>query len=222
MESAFTAGDDLGAFKKILAKKKSDQQILIISFTLPNTISEKDTSKSHFFPLVYSFNQISIGHFLYTRNHAVAEGIQMEGRHSPHPQRALCENGKHTEKRSPCSFIMDMMESSAQSPKKGILSRGLLPGIWRVSGSHRDLIKARSIQRSELLSAEQTLNKDLGTADVTAGTTPRFQRPPYPHFLVATGPTVTACPLLHTHVAGPSLLKKCAASYAVRGTRLGG
>lgn len=51
MESTFTAGDDLGAFKKILAKKKkkSDQQILIISFTLPNTISEKDTSKSHFF-----------------------------------------------------------------------------------------------------------------------------------------------------------------------------
>lgn len=132
------------------------------------------------------------------------------------------ENGKHKEKRSPCSFIMDMMESSAQSPKKGILSRGLLPGIWRVSGSHRDLIKARSIQRSELLSAEQTLNKDLGSADVRAGTTPRFQRPPYPHFLLATGPTVTACPLLHPHVAGPSLLRKCAASYAVRGTRLGG
>lgn len=124
------------------------------------------------------------------------------------------ENGKHKEKGSPCSFIMAMMESSAQSPKKAS-SAGpstLLPGIWRVSRSHRDLIKARSIQRSELLSAEQTLSEDLGTTDVTAGTTPRFQRPPYPHFLVTTGPTVTACPLPHPHVAGPSLLRKCAES----------
>lgn len=82
-ESAFAAKGDFSikclsfrAFKK--SWRKSVQQFVIISFTLPHTNSENDKSKSNFFPLVYSFNRLSIGRFLYSRNCAVANDAQMK------------------------------------------------------------------------------------------------------------------------------------------------
>lgn len=61
MESAFATRDDFSveclsfrALKK--SWQKSVQQIVIISFTLPDTNSENDKSKSNFFPLVYSYS----------------------------------------------------------------------------------------------------------------------------------------------------------------------